>query len=300
MAGAIKMPQIIKVIELRFKRVYIEISNICNLNCSFCSPLLRERRTMTPEEFCHIAKEIKPHTSFIYFHIKGEPLMHPQLKEFLDVAAENELRVNITTNGTLLKSRQDLLLSHPALRQVNISLHSFSEQDDFNGGNYIKNAIAFSKLANERGIYVVLRLWNLDKNDNISKESLEIMRYIETEYGLTQPLLDSMGGRQSVKIAKSAFVGWEQEFEWPTLKSDFVSDTGFCYGMRHQIGILVDGTVVPCCLDANGQAPLGNIYRQKFADIIATKAAKDIRHGFENRMAVNDLCKRCSFRTKFD
>lgn len=255
---------------------------------------------MTVDEFRHIAEEVKPHTSFIYFHVKGEPLMHPQLKEFLDVAYENALRVNITTNGTLLKSRQELLLSHPAVRQVNISLHSFSEQDDLNEGNYIKNAVAFSKLANERGLYVVLRLWNLDKDNHISDESMKVMNYIETEYGLTKPLLDSMGGRKSVKIAPNAFVGWEQEFEWPTLTSKFVSDTGFCYGMRHQIAILVDGTVVPCCLDANGQAPLGNIYKSKFNDIIATKSAKDIRHGFENRMANNELCKHCSFRTKFD
>ncbi|MEG0691540.1 MAG: radical SAM/SPASM domain-containing protein [Oscillospiraceae bacterium] len=288
------------MINLRFKRVYIEISNICNLSCSFCSPLLREKRVMTVDEFRHIASEIKPHTSFIYFHVKGEPLMHPKLKEFLDIAHETGLRVNLTTNGTLLKKQQALLLSHPAVRQVNISLHSFSEQDDLNEGNYIKNAVSFSKLANEQGIYVVLRLWNLDKDNNISDESMHIMNYIESEYGLTEPLIDSMGGRQSVKIAKSAFVGWEQEFEWPSLSHDFVSDTGFCYGMRHQIAILVDGTVVPCCLDANGQAPLGNIYTRKFADIIETKRAKEIRHGFENRLAVNKLCKHCSFRTKFD
>ena len=285
---------------LKFKRVYIEISNICNLNCSFCSPLLREKRVMTVDEFRHIALQIKPHTSFVYFHVKGEPLMHPQLEEFLDIAHEHGLRVNLTTNGTLLKSKQSLLLSHPAVRQVNISLHSFSAQDDLNDGNYIKHAVAFSKLANEQDIYVVLRLWNLDENNNISKESMNIMNYIESEYALTTPLVQSMGGRKSVKIAKSAFVGWEQEFEWPTLSSDFVSDTGFCYGMRHQIAILVDGTVVPCCLDANGQSPLGNIYIRKFADIIQTKRAKEIRHGFENRMAVNALCKHCSFRTKFD
>lgn len=285
---------------MRFKRVYIEISNICNLNCHFCSPLLREKQVMTVKEFEHIVNEIKPHTDFVYFHVKGEPLMHPKLREFLDIAHQNSLRVNLTTNGTLLKKQQELLLSHPAVRQVNISLHSFSEQDDLNEGNYIKNAVLFSKLANEQNIYVVLRLWNLDKNDNISKDSKKIMNYIEKEYSITEPLIDSMGGRQSVKIAKNIFVGWEQEFEWPSLSNKFVSDTGFCYGMRHQIAILVDGTVVPCCLDANGEAPLGNIYNQKFKDIIETKRAKDIRHGFENRLAVDNLCKHCSFRTKFD
>lgn len=285
---------------MRFKRVYIEISNICNLNCSFCSPLLREKRIMTIDEFRHIVNEIKNYTSFIYFHVKGEPLMHPKLEEFLDIAFENSLKVNITTNGTLLKKNQELLLRHKAIRQVNISLHSFSEQDDLNNGDYVKNAVEFSQLANERDIYVVLRLWNLDKNNNTSKESLDIMKSIEAAYPQDEPIIKSMGGRQSVKLAKNVFIGWEQEFVWPSLSNEFVSDTGFCYGMRHQIAILVDGRVVPCCLDANGQATLGNINLRHFGDIISTKAAKDIRHGFENRIAANKLCKHCSFRTKFD
>lgn len=285
---------------MRFKRVYVEISNICNLSCSFCSPLCREKRVMTVDEFLHIAQEISPYTGFIYFHVKGEPLMHPYLKEFLDIAQSYGLRVNITTNGTLLKKNQDLLLNHAAIRQVNISLHSFTAQDDMNNGEYIKNAVEFSQLANEKNIYVVLRLWNLDENNIISKESLDIMDTIEATYPQEKPIINSMGGRQSVKLAKNVFIGWEQEFVWPSLSNEFVSDTGFCYGMRHQIAILVDGRVVPCCLDSNGQATLGNIYHRSFSDIIQTKAAKDIRHGFENRLAVNPLCKHCSFRTKFD
>ncbi len=286
--------------QLKFKRVYIEISNICNLNCSFCSPLKREKAVMTIEQFTHIVKEVKPHTGFVYFHVKGEPLMHPQLEQFLDICYENNLRVNLTTNGTLIKKQQHLLLSNKAVRQVNISLHSFNEQDDFNDGDYIKNAIEFAKLANEKGIYVVLRLWNLDQNNNTDENSLKIMKLIEKEFHWKTPLIESMGGRQSVKIDKKVFKGWEQEFEWPTLEHEFVSDTGYCYGMRHQIAILVDGSVVPCCLDANGQATLGNIYKEKFSDIIQTKHAKAIRHGFENRIAVDELCKRCTFRIKFD
>lgn len=289
---------------MRFKRVYIEISNICNLNCSFCSPLKRAKQSMTLEQFKNIATQIKPFTDFIYFHVKGEPLMHQLLEQFLDIALENKLRVNLTTNGTLLKQRKTLLLNHPAVRQVNLSIHSFNEQekDDI----YIKNAVQFAKDANKKGIYVVLRLWNLDKENNTDNTSLQVMNYIEsqfvndTDYPFETPLVAKMGGRQSVKIARHTFVGWEQEFVWPTIADPFVSDTGYCYGMRHQIAILVDGTVVPCCLDSNGEAPLGNIFTTPFSEIIETKKAKSIRHGFENCLAVDELCKHCSFRTKFD
>lgn len=288
---------------MRFKRVYIEISNICNLSCSFCSPLNRPKQSMTIEQFTHIVNEIKPFTDFIYFHVKGEPLMHPLLKEFLDIANANNLRVNLTTNGTLLKQREALLLSHKAVRQVNLSIHSLTEHDQ---KEYLEQCVSFAKQANQKGIYVVLRLWNLDQNGNTDETSKKAIDYIEnqfkdtTDYPFPTPIIEKMGGRQSVKIARHTFVGWEQEFVWPSLQNPFVSERGYCYGMRHQIAILVDGTVVPCCLDANGEEPLGNIYTQSFASIIETKKAKSIRHGFEDERAVAELCKHCSFRTKFD
>lgn len=280
----------------QFKRVYVEISNICNLDCTFCSPLTRSLQTMTPDEFRHIAVQIKPHTSFIYFHVKGEPLIHSQLELMLDIAHEHGLRVNLTTNGTLLKGRQEMLLSHPAVRQVNISLHALTEQD-----TYVDDAVRFAKLANERGIYTVLRLWNLSRNNQTDDKSRAIMRLIEDSFPVGKDsLTNRMDSRASVQLDKNTFIGWEQEFVWPSLANEFVSDSGYCYGMRHQIAILVDGTVVPCCLDANGSVPLGNVFSESFTDIIAKKRAKAIRHGFERGEAVEQLCKHCSFRTKFD
>lgn len=258
---------------------------------------------MTFEQFTHIAKEIKPFTDFIYFHVKGEPLMHPLLEQFLDIALAMGLRVNLTTNGTLLAQRKALLLSHKAVRQVNLSIHSLNEHSQ---AEYLEQCVEFAKLANEQGIYVVLRLWNLDKHGNVDDNSKKAIEYIEsqfkdgTDYPFPTPIIEKMGGRQSVKIARHSFVGWEQEFEWPSLASPFVSERGYCYGMRHQIAILVDGTVVPCCLDANGEEPLGNIYQTSFDIIINTKKAKMIRHGFEDERAVAKLCQHCSFRTKFN
>lgn len=285
---------------MRFKRVYIEVSNRCNLNCSFCVPLKRKAGIMSAEQFNYIVQQIKPHTSFIYFHVKGEPLLHPDLEKLLDISYFNGLRVNITTNGTLLGKKSELLLSHRAVRQVNISLHAYNEIIGINGDKYLEEAISFAQLANDKNIYVVMRLWNLDKDGNTDQKSLEIMNRIETAFNWDSPLVEEMGGKKSVKISHHAFVGWEHEFEWPSLEHEFVSDEGFCYGMRHQIAILVDGTVVPCCLDSNGEAKLGNIFSESFGEIISTKRAKGIKHGFENRVCYDELCKRCSFRTKFD
>lgn len=282
---------------MRFKRVYVEISNICNLNCSFCSPLKREKRSMTIPEFEYIIEKIKPFTSFIYFHVKGEPLLHPNLEEFLDIAHKNGMQVNITTNGTLLKNKRELLLSHPAVRQVNISLHSLKEHEQ---KDYVKTAVDFSYDANHAGKFVVLRLWNLSKEGETDSLSLEAMKQIEKKYHPEIPLEISMGGHKSVKLAPFSFIGWEEEFEWPATENAFYSEDGYCYGMKHQIAILADGTVVPCCLDANGEEPLGNVFKEEFSDIINSKKAKTILHGFNDFKAKAELCRHCSFRTRFD
>lgn len=281
-------------------RVYIEISNICNLSCSFCPPIKRKKKSMTEEEFIRVIEQIRPFTSFIYFHVKGEPLLHPLLSRFLDISQENGMQVNITTNATLLKERGELLLNHPAIRQVNLSLHSFGGGADEYKNEYIERALAFARAAAQKGIYTVMRLWNLSSDNKADNETLEVMQKIERAFDFNRPLINEMGGRKSVKLAPFAFVGWEKEFEWPSLSNEFISDTAFCYGMRRQIAILADGTVVPCCLDANGEARLGNLFITPFEQIINSKHAKAIKHGFENRVAVDPLCKRCSFRTKFD
>lgn len=285
---------------VRFKRVYIEISNICNLSCHFCPPVKRTRKSMTSSEFEYIIKQIKPHSSFVYLHVKGEPLLHKELEQILDIADKYQIQINITTNATLLKQREELLLNSNALRQMNLSLHAFTKDSGIDHDNYVDTVLSFAKKTNDIGVYTVFRLWNLTQDDEMTKLGLDIMEKIEQTYTLENPLIESMGGHKSIKIASHTYVGWEREFVWPSLENDYVSNTGFCYGLRHQVAILVDGTVVPCCLDANGEARLGNIFEQDFSEIIETKLSKSIKHGFAERKVVHELCQKCSFRTKFD
>lgn len=73
----------------------------------------------------------------------------------------------------------------------------------------------------------------------------------------------------------------------------------FCYGLRDQIGILVDGTVVPCCLDSEGNINLGNIFENSLGEILEDDRAKNIYDGFSRRCAVEDLCKRCGYAKRY-
>lgn len=280
---------------MRFKRVYVEIGNICNLNCSFCSELKREKRQMTVNEFSHIAKAIKPYTDYLYFHIKGEPLLHPHLPEFFDIASEHGFMVNITTNGTLLDKTGDMILSKPALRQINISLHSFPAHQM---EGYLKTVLDFSKKASlEHKKYVVLRFWNLDNNRTTDNASLDMLGKIKEYFNFEGDLPEALKSR-SVMLEKGIFISFEEEFQWPSLENEFVSDKGICYGTRNMLGILADGTVVPCCLDSNGEAPLGNIFLSPMAEIL--KKVDKISFNLTNRHIDLELCKHCSYRTRFD
>ena len=66
-----------------YSRVYVEITNHCNMRCSFCHGHSRAPRQMTREEYAHILQQLQGKTEYIYHHLMGEPLVHPLLPEFI-------------------------------------------------------------------------------------------------------------------------------------------------------------------------------------------------------------------------
>lgn len=282
----------------KFKKVYVEITNICNLSCNFCPKTARKLKFMDKEEFQLIINKIKPYTDHIYFHLMGEPFLNKELETFLEISRENQLKVNITTNGTLINEVKSILFKASALRQVNISLHSFEaneEQIDFD--KYINNVIDFAlEAAENTNIICALRLWNLDTRYSASNNmNVDIFKLLEKEFEINCDLRESLKEKNSFKLRKNVYISMGEKFKWPSLKVDELGERAFCYGLRDQIGVLVDGTVVPCCLDSEGSIPLGNIFESDLDEILDSKRAKDIYNGFSERKAVEELCKRCGF-----
>lgn len=276
---------------MRFRKVYIEISNLCNLSCSFCPGTQRPGKRMTKEEFASLMPKLRPYTDFLYFHLMGEPLCHPLLADFLEIAGRHGFRVILTTNGTLLKRTQEVLLAAPALHKINISLHAFEANDlavPFE--TYLEDCLAFGKaVAGEK--IVVYRLWNQGGADELNGEILRKM-----EAAFPQPWAEE---RTGVRISSKTYVEHGDKFDWPDLSAPEGDGPLFCYGLRDQIGVLCDGTVVPCCLDHEGDIALGNLFTEELEVILSTPRAQAIYNGFSGREAVEPLCRRCGYARRF-
>lgn len=276
---------------MRFRKVYLEISNICNLSCRFCPGTKRAKKAMTEEEFSVLLPKLRPYTDFLYFHLMGEPLLHPKLGRFLQMAGVHGFKVILTTNGTLLKKQQQMLLASPALHKINISLHAFEANDlavPFE--TYLEDCFSFGKASAGKKL-VVYRLWNQGGEDRQNQEILDAMHHFFPG--------DWVKERHGIRIADRTYLEYGDKFDWPNLTAPEGSNRIFCYGLRDQLGVLCDGTVVPCCLDHEGDLALGNLLAQSMEEILHAPRAKAIYEGFSHREAVEELCRKCGYARRF-
>ena len=263
-----------------FKKVYIEITNSCNLKCDFCIQNKRNKMFMTESAFCEILKRLKGHTNYLYFHILGEPLLHPQIRSFIRVAKDEGFNINITTNGYLISKIRNI----SNLRQLNISLHSYDEKYNISLEDYL-NGI-FDIVDELKDTYVSYRLWVKNK---YTKKIIEILN---NHYG-TSANEDDI--ENNVTIKSNIFINSFHEFIWPDMGNDYYSKTGSCYALRDHIGILVDGTIVPCCFDSKGDINLGNIFEESIDNIIKSDRVIRMKDGFQRKEKCEELCRHCSF-----
>lgn len=275
----------------RFRKIYLEISNICNLNCTFCPGTKRSKHAMTEEEFCVLLPKLQPWTDYLYFHLMGEPLCHPKLYTFLELAYNAGFKVILTTNGTLLAQHTERLCNARGLHKVNVSLHAFEANDlatPFD--SYLDGCFSFGRQA-EGKVLVSYRLWNNGGADVKNEEILEKMHPFFPE-----PWVQESRG---IRIGQRVYLEHGDKFDWPDLTAPIQSDRVFCYGLRDHIGVLCDGSVVPCCLDHEGDIALGNLFTEELGEILETPRTKAIYDGFSTGKAPEELCRRCGYATRF-
>jgi MoaA/NifB/PqqE/SkfB family radical SAM enzyme len=288
----------------KYKRINIEISNICNLQCSFCPEVHREKKVMDEPLFRKIIAEVAPLTEEVCLHLMGEPMGHPKLSEFVDICAEHALPVNFTSNGTLLNERRKEILLRPIIRQVNFSVHSFEANfGERDVAPYLNKLFSFTREAFERrpDLYINYRIWYLNDPVSLSATNARIREAIEAEYGFSLKAQSvDLRRRKGYKIVNRLYLNLDSRFEWPSLDAPFRSEKGFCHALSTHFGIHADGTVVPCCLDKEAALALGDCKTDSIESILLSPRAQAILTGFGNNQCVEAICQKCDFIKRFD
>lgn len=278
-----------------FKKIYIEITNICNLKCKFCPDTSRNKKYMNIENFEKIISKIHTYTKLVCLHVKGEPLLHNQLEEILKILEKYNLKANITTNGTLIKEKLGTLKNSKVVRQINFSIHSIMQNDNLNE-KYLQDI--FESVEELENTIISYRLWNL-QNIKKNNTNTSIIKAIENYYNI-QNLEQQLSENNFVQLKKNIYINQDIEFTWPDINKEAIIEKGKCLALKEQVAILVDGTVVPCCLDNNGDIPLGNIFEETMEEILNRPHSITIKKNFENSIITCKLCKTCGFLKRLE
>lgn len=269
--------------EKMIDRCYIEITNTCNLDCHFCPKHQRKRRQLSAEEFDLLTDKVRGKVCFLYFHLMGEPLLHPLLPQFITMAREKGFKTVLTSNGTLLHRAMNLLDTLP--HKVQLSLHSHESNARGELSSYMEEVMNFATQAAAKGTCVVLRLWN---QGGMDKENEQVMDYL-AEY-VPRPWKERPDG---FRLCDNLYLEFDRKFEWPSANASSAKREVFCKALLKQIGVLSDGSLVPCCLDHNGDVVLGNLFHQSLEEILSSPRAQAMIEGFQHHTATEALCLNC-------
>ncbi|TKX31521.1 radical SAM/SPASM domain-containing protein [Campylobacter estrildidarum] len=278
---------------MKFKKIYIELSDICGLKCDFCPSKKAIRGVMSQEKFDILAKQIHNQSKLFALHLLGDPLILSDLEDYLKIAKDYNMKLEITTSGFYFNSKNcDLLLKYENIHQINISLMAFLSQSKLSLEEYFKPIIEFCKehLKNENSSFINLRLWNLDSCFQPPKENLIIYRFLSKEF---QKNIDNTLVKNY--LARHIILHQNTLFKWPNLSDTPLYFYGKCYALKDQIGILSDGTLVPCCLDTQGDINLGNIFENDFKSLLQSQRLQSIKKAFEKNKRIEKLCQSCEF-----
>ncbi len=298
------MPKIKGRVIKKFRKVHIEITNICNLKCTFCPPKILPNKSMDLELFEKLNKELKEVTNELAYHIVGDPLVLSSLNDFLNISKENSLRVNITTTANNISQKHYETLLNSAIKQINFSINSYNANSHKKSlDEYLEPIIDFVKFAQKQvhEYFINFRIWNLDEEKSAKEFNKKVFDRLNKEFNTSLNIDEIYKEKpKNIKIARKVFINFDEYFNWPDLKNETISETGFCYGLNSHFGILASGDVVPCCLDKDARINLGNIKNSSIKEILNSQRVKDIKAGFKNNMLVEELCQKCEYRTRFE
>jgi radical SAM protein with 4Fe4S-binding SPASM domain len=288
---------------MKFYRIYIELTNVCGLSCSFCPTKELPSKEMDLDFFESIVMQAKLYTNEIACHVVGDPLTLSNLHAYLDILHKHRLKAMLTTSGYFLKKHSYDTLFHPCVKQINVSLNSFNKNDtSITFEQYIAPVLALcqAKLERKEDLFINLRVWNLD-------EMMSERTFNETLFGTLSSTFEAELNLQniyeerpkSIRLASKVLVHFDNYFEWPSLKNENYGH-GTCQGLQSHVAILASGKVVPCCLDCDGVIELGDLHESTLDEILVSKRTVNMLEGFKEGKAIEELCQKCSYKERFN
>jgi radical SAM protein with 4Fe4S-binding SPASM domain len=286
--------------SFRFQRVYVEITNVCNLRCGFCAGTARPPASIKPAFFRRVLEQIAPLTDQICLHVLGEPLLHPRFETIMDLCAAAGTAVNLTTNATLLPGRSERLLQASALRQINFSIQSLRRSNGLDEDT-LEAILEFSRQAAclRPELYINFRLWTLDSLHSPAHSDFNAAVRSSIASNLDCEIPSLPPGRKSVRLRGRIYLHLDTVFAWPGDLATQPRDKGFCHALSTHFAILADGTVCPCCLDADGRIALGNLHDAPLADILHSRRARAMAAGFAAGRLIEEVCRHCTYCRRF-
>lgn len=294
---------------MHFNRIYIEVSNICNLQCHFCPEVERTNQVLSREKFESILKQVRPYTDQVCLHVMGEPLAHPEFSELVELCSQNHLQVQITTNATLLRNQNVTALLSPFVRQVNISLQSFAanlKSEDYYDKleRYLTPIFNLVKEAREKrpDLFIQFRMWNqgAEESELEAKVNRQMLLRLEEFFGVQIDFSKiNLKFKKAYPLGGRFSVQFDSRFRWPNIDDEILSEDGFCHALTSHIAIHADGKIVPCCLDKEAKIELGNIFETPFAEILSSSRLQKMKAGFAKGKLFESLCQRCDFIQRF-
>jgi len=283
---------------MKFNKIYIELTNVCGLECDFCPTKILQNKTISLDKFEDILKQVKFYTNVITFHVFGDPLVLKNLSSYLDLSLKYNLKVELVTTGYYLSNFSIDTFLHDAIKQINFSINSFNKNDmKISLEEYLKPMIEISKqkIIQNKNMFINFRLWNLDNKNSEDDFNLKVYDILQNNFNIS---LNNIDTSKSIRLDNKVLIDFDEYFVWPSLSSTHYSNST-CYGLKSHFAILASLKVVPCCLDSYGCITLGDLNNETLSTILNNKRTLNIIKGFKNNIAVEELCQKCEFKDRF-
>ena len=268
------------------KRIYLEITNACNLACPFCTNK-KGNSFMPIEKIDNYLEQIKEISKYIYLHVLGEPLLHKDFSYILKLLDDKKINLQLVTNGILLY-KYPHLLEHDCIRKLSISLHSINNLQV--NDNYFKTIKRIIK-DNKKKI-IELRFY--DQN-NLSQKLISFLNELKEEYSFK-----ILNQYNSYKLKDNIYIVSQKMFNWPKLSDPYIGNKGKCHGIKDQIAILHNGMVTTCCLDAVGKNVFGDLNVSSLKEILESSLYKKALKSLNENKLTFPLCMHCDYRLRFN